>query len=559
MKILNAQKIGGGVAIGKLFLLSDQTLGTKEKLSSSPFLPFSPSSPFSPSEAAIHEDKSQEDRLKEAIAQVQSNLQRLIEDGWGTVGCEIFSVHQMMLEDPDFQASLYQELATGSKAEQAVERSCLLFASRLEQTGDLYLAQRATDVFEIGESLQAALRGDFGNSSSQKLPKGCIVVAEDLLASRVATLLREGVAGVILTGGSQTSHVAILLRALSIPSVCTVQREILTFQGMECGLDAEEGKIYLEPDEQQKIALKQLAALAEESKQSEKEWVGKETVTSRGEKIALLANLSGLSELPEAVQADSEGIGLFRTEFLFMQENPPDEEEQLQVYKTVLKAFPHRPVVIRTLDLGADKRPPWSEKLWQEREENPAMGMRGIRLCLQHPELFYPQLRALLRAAAEGEGQLHVMLPLVNLREEIVAVKKILRQLEEELEKDRLAYQPFPLGIMIETPIAALSAEELAEEAEFFSIGTNDLMQYLFAADRQNGELSDCQDAYHPAFRKLLASVCRAAQAKGRWVGICGELAGEERLFPDFLSWGVKELSLSYPKILSTRAKIRTL
>lgn len=474
----------------------------------------------------------------------------------GESGAQIFEIHRMMLEDDDYNDSVINAIrAERINAEYAVRSTSDNLSMVFSSMEDPYMKARAADVRDISNRLISALAGKSGEKARVSEAEEQIVCSDDLAPSETMQLDRQKVCAFITSEGSVNSHTAILARTMGIPAVVDVGEELMEIaDGSEAIVDGFTGKIYVLPDEQTMACMKRRREEDRKAKLLLQKYKGMENVTLDGTRIDVFANIQGLREVGAALLNDAGGIGLFRSEFLYLDRTDfPDEEEQFQTYKTVLQSMGGKKVVIRTLDIGADKQVSY---FGLEREENPAMGMRAIRICLTRPQIFRPQLRALLRASVFG--RLAVMFPMITSVDEVEQIQRMLDEVRDELEREGVPYSSdTEYGIMIETPAAALISDRLAPLVDFFSIGTNDLTQYTLALDRQNRSLSSFYDPHHEAVLRLIERTVEAAHANGKWVGICGELGADFELTEAFLRMGVDELSVSPSYILRLRDKIR--
>lgn len=496
-------------------------------------------------------------RFREAIREELETLDLLYEKALKEVGendARIFQIHRMMLEDDEFIGTVEQKIrADRVNAEYAVNSSAADAEQALASMEDDYLKSRAADIREVFGGLVQRLGREKADGICTDGP--VILAADDLSPGETLKLDKSKILAFITAKGSSNSHTAILARSMNIPAVVAVGEAL----GPDCGgktaiVDGDSGKIVLEPDgaglaeyERQKKAL-------EMENQGLQELRGMENKTSDGRKIRIYGNAGSLADVQTALENDAGGIGLFRSEFLYLgRDGAPSEEEQFQIYKAALEAMKGKEVVIRTLDIGADKQVDYLE---MPQEQNPAMGCRAIRLCLTRPELFRTQLRALYRASAYGK--LLIMFPMIASVQELREAKQLAREVREELSGEGISFDPdVKTGIMVETPAAALTSAALAEEADFFSIGTNDLTQYTLAIDRQNSALGSFYNPHHPAVLRLIEMTVKNAHAHGIWAGICGELGADESLTRTFLDMGVDELSVSPPCILRLRKRVR--
>jgi len=479
-----------------------------------------------------------------------------IREQTGPKEAEILTGQMTMLSDPFMLAQMQENIDGGSCAEAAVDAICTMYADMFAGVDDELMRQRATDVRDIRTRLLSILLGTAGVDLGQ-LPPGTVLVAHDLTPSMTVGLKKENVVGILTEMGGRTSHSAILARALQLPAVLSVAKALETVKdGDGLIIDGGEGLAILKPDQltrneyltKQKVYQEQLAALSV--------YQNRPTVDADGKPYRLYANVGSAAEAEGAAQAGAEGIGLFRTEFLFMDRaSLPDETVQYETYHAVSKIMAGKEVVIRTLDVGGDKEIPY---LGMEKEENPFLGHRAIRYCLSRPELYKVQLRALLRAGAE-EKNIKIMLPLVTCIEEVRAARELLDQCKDELEAEHIPYdKDIALGAMIETPAASLIADLLAKECDFFSIGTNDLTGYTMAVDRGNAKVAKLYSPFQPAVLRSIRSVIAAAREAGIPVGMCGEAAADPCLIPLLMTWGLDEFSVSATSVLATRAKIHS-
>ena len=511
---------------------------------------------------AVHEIESTEDEVKRfhgAREKAMEQLRMLYDKAVQKVGEEqaaVFEVHQMMLEDDDYIESI-EGLIQNEKmnAEAAVEQTAQLFAEMFRSMEDAYMQERAADVLDISRRLQMELCGGQGVDFSKY--GEVIIAADDLVPSETLQLDTDKLIGFVTSGGSTSSHTAILARTLGIASVVGTGTQLHhDVDGMLTVIDGTTGTVYIDPDEDTLAKMKAKKAEEEERNAKLEEVRGLESVTLDGKKINVFANIGNTENLPQVLQNDAEGIGLFRSEFLYLgRKDYPTEEEQFEAYKKTAQTLDGKTVVIRTLDIGADKKVDYFNLA---PEENPAMGMRAIRICLTRPNLFKTQLRALCRASAFGK--IAIMFPMIISVWEVQQCKKILDEVRQELDAKGIAYdKDMEVGIMVETPAAAVMSDELAKEVDFFSIGSNDLTQYTLAIDRQQTTLDSFFDAHHPAVLRLIEQTIQNGHKAGIWVGICGELGADLTLTELFLRMGVDELSVSPSAVLGLREKIRSL
>ena len=499
----------------------------------------------------------EKDRLQAAIQQFNERTSAMAEHIRAQVGqkeSEILTGQIAMLGDPFMQGQMTEIIEGGQCAEAAVDQVCTMYAEMFAGVDDELMRQRATDVRDIRGRLLAILLKVEGVDVSE-LPAGSVLVAHDLTPSMTVGLKKENVAAILTETGGRTSHSAILARALELPAVLSVPKALeLVKDGDGVIVDGGEGVALLNPDQltrgeylkKQEEYQKKRALLAV--------YRDRETVDADGKRYGLYANIGSPAEAEAAAAAGAEGVGLFRTEFLFMDRTSvPSETEQMEAYQAVSRTMAGKEVIIRTLDVGGDKA---IDYLGMEQEENPFLGHRAIRYCLDRPELYKVQLRALLRAGAELRN-IKIMLPLVTSLEEIRGARALLEQCKSELEAEGLPYdKDISLGIMVETPAAALIADLLAQESDFFSIGTNDLTQYVMAVDRGNAKVEKLYTTFHPAVLRSIRNVIQAAKQAGIPVGMCGEAAADPCLIPLLMSWGLDEFSVSASSVLATRARI---
>jgi phosphotransferase system enzyme I (PtsI) len=507
----------------------------------------------------IDEPENEVKRFQTARQKAIEELQNLYTNAINEVSeknAAIFEVHQMMLEDLDYIDAIEDIIRLQKvNAEYAINITGENFAKIFTDMEDEYMKSRASDVHDISNKVLACLDGQ--KAAQFFFANPVILAAYDLTPSETMQLAREKVMGFVTYRGSPNSHTAILARALGIPAVAGIS-DLLSkvSDNMTVIVDGFTGNVYLDPDEKTLTMMTTKMEITKSHKKLLEKLKGQPTITMSGQKIKLLANIGSPKDLTAVLENDADGIGLFRSEFLYLESKTfPTEDEQFAAYKTVIKNMAGKPVIIRTLDIGTDKNVPYFNL---PREDNPAMGCRGIRVCLMQPEIFKIQLHAILRASAFGNAA--IMLPLINSVEEIHAAKIILEEVKASLRQDKIPFdENIKLGIMIETPAAALISDDLAKEVDFFSIGTNDLTQYTLAIDRQNQNLSSFFNPHHKAILNLIAQTVGNAHKNGIWVGICGELGADTDLMKIFLDLGVDELSVSPAAILPLREKIRSM
>lgn len=495
-------------------------------------------------------------RYAGAKAQAFTELGQLYEKALKEVGeanAAIFEVHQMMLEDDDYNESVENIIRSSMvNAEYAVASTGDNFSEMFASMDDEYMKARAADVKDISERVIRILQGQSDAAGMTDEP--AIIVAKDLAPSETVQMDKDKVLSFVTVLGSLNSHTAILARTMGIPALVGAGIPVdETVDGKLGIVDGTSGVIYVDPDEQTLEEMRTKQAQELEKKRLLQELKGKENVTLDGRSIMLYANIGNSKDLATVLQNDAGGIGLFRSEFLYLERDTfPTEEEQFKIYKTVAETMAGKRVIIRTLDIGADKQCDYFE---MEQEENPAMGCRAIRICLKRPEIFKTQLRALYRASAFG--RIAIMFPMIISVNEVRRIKEIITEVKRELDALGVEYGAPELGIMIETPAAVMMSDELAKEVDFFSIGTNDLTQYTLAIDRQNESLDEFYDPHHPAVLRMIRMVVENAHKSGIWAGICGELGADKTLTRTFLEMGVDELSVSPASILPIRSIVR--
>ena len=504
----------------------------------------------------IEDPEAEVKRVKEAVEVSKKQLGRLYDKAVREVGeasAAIFEVHQMMLEDEDYLESMENMIRTELvNAEYAAAATGDNFAEMFAAMDDEYMKARSADVKDISERLVRNLSGEGDNDLSSMEPS--VIVADDLSPSETVQMDKEKILAFVTVHGSTNSHTAILARMMNIPALIGVPMDLNGLKtGMTAVVDGFSGQVIFEPEEDvQKETEKRMQEEAEKQKLLE-ELKGKENVTPDGRKINIYANIGSVGDLGYVMENDAGGIGLFRSEFLYLGRNDfPTEEEQFQAYKQAVQTMAGKKVIIRTLDIGADKQ---VEYFNLGKEENPALGYRAIRICLKQPEIFKAQLRALFRAAVYGN--LSVMYPMITSTEEVEKIYAIVAEVEEELKAQEVQYKIPEQGIMIETPAAVMISDRLAEMVDFFSIGTNDLTQYTLAIDRQNEQLDDFYNPHHEAVLRMIRMVVENAHKCGKWAGICGELGADLTLTEQFVRMGVDELSVAPSMILKLRKVVR--
>ena len=506
--------------------------------------------------ARIEDPEAEVKRVEEAVEVSKKQLGRLYDKAVREVGeasAAIFEVHQMMLEDEDYLESMENMIRIELvNAEYAAAATGDNFAEMFAAMDDEYMKARSADVKDISERLVRNLSGEGDNDLSSMEPS--IIVADDLSPSETVQMDKEKILAFVTVHGSTNSHTAILARMMNIPALIGVPMDLNGLKtGMTAVVDGFSGQVIFEPEEDvQKETEKRMQEEAEKQKLLE-ELKGKENITPDGRKINIYANIGSVGDLGYVMENDAGGIGLFRSEFLYLGRNDfPTEEEQFQAYKQSVQTMAGKKVIIRTLDIGADKQ---VEYFNLGKEENPALGYRAIRICLKQPEIFKAQLRALFRAAVYGN--LSVMYPMITSTEEVEKIYAIVAEVEEELKKQEVQYKIPEQGIMIETPAAVMISDRLAEMVDFFSIGTNDLTQYTLAIDRQNEQLDDFYNPHHEAVLRMIRMVVENAHKCGKWAGICGELGADLTLTEQFVRMGVDELSVAPSMILKLRKIVR--
>ena len=532
MQIYKGKSVFGGIAIGKISVYKkDEQLVKRVKI-----------------EDADAEMERYTDARNIAAAQLQKLYDKALKEV-GEANAAIFEVHQMMLEDEDYNESVENIIHSQMvNAEYAVASTADNFAQMFEAMDDDYMRGRAADVRDISERVITVLAGGAGSGLDSDEP--VIIAADDLAPSETVQLDKDKVLSFVTAHGSENSHTAILARTMGIPALIGTGIDLdETVDGKLGIVDGTNGVVYVDPDVELLEEMKKKQQEEQEKKRLLQTLKGKENITLDGQKVLLYANVGNIKDLGIALQNDAGGIGLFRSEFIYLgQDHYPTEEEQFQIYKTVAETMAGRRVIIRTLDIGADKQCDYFEL---DKEDNPAMGLRAIRICLTRPEIFKTQLRALFRASVYGN--INIMYPMIISVDEVRQIKAIVEEVKAELAEQEIEYGNPAQGIMIETPASVMMSRELAEEVDFFSIGTNDLTQYTLAIDRQNSKLDKFFDSHHPAVLRMIQMSVENAHKAGIWCGICGELGADQALTKDFLAMGVDELSVSPGSILPLR------
>ena len=537
MITITGKSVFGGVSIGKLsFYKRNQKVIKREH---------------------VENVESECVRFQEAKAEGIRQLKELYEKSIADVGeanAMIFEIHQMMLEDDDYNESVENIIRTQQvNAEYAVAATGDNFSQMFAAMDDDYMRGRAADVKDISERVLNNLSG--AGKTGVTTDEPVIILADDLAPSETVQLDKDKVLSFVTVHGSTNSHTAILARTMAIPALIGTDIPLdETTDGVLAVVDGSDGTIYVDPDEETMALMQEKKRADEEKKALLQQLKGKENKTIDGKKIMLYANIGNIKDLAAVIQNDAGGIGLFRSEFLYLEnETFPTEEQQFAVYKQVAENMAGKKVIIRTLDIGADKQVDYFEL---DKEENPALGYRAIRICLTRPEIFKTQLRALYRAAFYGN--ISIMFPMIISVSEIHKIKEMIKEVKAELKEQGIPYkEDVELGVMIETPASVMISRELAKEVDFFSVGTNDLTQYTLAIDRQNSKLDEFYDPHHPAVLAMIRMAAENAHAEGKWIGICGELGADLELTEEFLKMGLDELSVSPSMVLPLRKKIR--
>ena len=506
----------------------------------------------------IDDTKAEKERVAAAKAAAARQLSEIHEKALKEVGeahAQIFEIHLMMLDDEDYNESIENIIDTQSvNAEYAVAVTSDNFAQMFSSMDDAYMQARAADVRDISNRIIANLTGNI--QDSEKSGAKTIICASDLAPSETVSLDKDSVLAFVTSHGSANSHTAILARNMNIPAVIGVGDSFLSSisEGAEAIVDGYTGEIIIEPDEKTKALYLEKQRRDEEQKRLLQELKGKDNVTVDGKRINVYANISGIDNIGAVLLNDAGGIGLFRSEFLYLENKDyPTEDQQFFAYKRVLESMAGKKVIIRTLDIGADKQ---VDYFGLKKEENPALGLRAIRLCLTRPEIFRTQLRALFRASVYGN--LGIMFPMITSVGEVERIMKICEEVKAELKNEGIEYSDkTEIGIMIETPAAAIISDRLAPLVDFFSVGTNDLTQYTLACDRQNPDAEEFVDTHHEAVLRLIEMSAENAHKNGAWIGICGELAADTSLTETFLRMGIDELSVSPTFVLKVRDAVR--
>ncbi len=532
MQVYNGKSVFGGVAIGKISVYQKKEQQVKRVKTDNP----------------DQEMVRYESAKAEGIRQLQGLYDKALKEV-GEANAAIFEVHQMMMEDDGYNESVENIIRSqGVNAEYAVATTGDNYAQMFSSMDDDYMRERAADVRDISERILTILNGESSGTVDGDEPK--IIVAEDLAPSETVQLDKDKVLSFVTVKGSLNSHTAILARTMAIPALVNTALSLSDELDGKLGIvDGANGILYVDPDIETLEEMKKRQAEDLCRKELLLTLKGKENVTLDGRKVMLYANIGNIKDLATVIQNDAGGIGLFRSEFIYLErEDYPTEEEQFQIYRQVAQTMAGKRVIIRTLDIGADKQ---CDYFQMEHEENPALGCRAIRICLTRPEVFKTQLRALFRASAFGK--IAIMYPMITSVQEVRRIKEIVEEVKQELTSQEIEFGTPEQGIMIETPAAAIISDDLAKEVDFFSIGTNDLSQYTMAIDRQNPKLDQFFDPHHPAVLRMISVVVENAHKAGIWAGICGELGADQSLTKEFLAMGVDELSVSPGSILPLR------
>lgn len=536
MNKYTGKSVFGGIAIGKIMVYEKGEHQVKR--------------------VKVTDAEAEKNRYYEAVERAFKQLGELHDKALREVGeanAAIFEIHQMMLEDDDYKESVEHIIESQMvNAEYAIAQTGDNFSQMFAAMDDEYMRGRAADVKDITERLLGILSGN--TESGVDADEPVIMVAEDLAPSETVQMDKSKILSFVTQKGSVNSHTAILARTMGIPAL--IGSDIVideSLNGKLAVVDGTNGVVYVEPDEATLSAMQEEQRKDNEKKALLQELKGKEDVTLDGKKIKLYSNIGNIKDLANVIANDAAGIGLFRSEFIYLESDTfPTEEEQFNIYRTVAESMAGKPVIIRTLDIGADKQ---CDYFGLDKEDNPALGLRAIRICLTRPEIFKTQLRALYRASAYGN--ISIMYPMIISEQEVDKIKVIENEVKAELTEQGIEFGNPKSGIMIETPAAVIMSRQLAKKVDFFSIGTNDLTQYTLAIDRQNTKLDDFYDAHHPAILAMIRMVVDNAHAEGIWAGICGELGADTTLTEEFLKMGVDELSVSAGKVLAVRKVIR--
>ena len=525
-----------GIGIGRVMIIKEQALS------------------YAPTTDATPEQEIE--RYKQALNKFVENTMAKAEQMKSSVGekeAEIIMGHAAMLQDPYMNSEIEKQMKSGSSAEKALETICDMFITMFESTSDELTMQRATDVKDIKKGMLSVLLG-IEEADISKAPKGTIIVVDDLTPSMTTGIVKENIAGIITQTGGKTSHSAILARALEIPAVLSVAGVVEKLaDGQQVIIDGSKGTVIDAPTEEQLKDYKEKRNKFLKEKEELKKYIGMATATADGRVVELVGNIGNPDNAKQVVECDGEGVGLFRTEFLFMDsDSMPTEEQQFEAYKKAALVLKDKPLIIRTLDIGGDKEIPY---LGLKKEENPFLGFRAVRFCLENTQLYKTQLRALLRASAFGN--IKIMVPLVTCVDEIRAVKALVKEIMADLDSQGIAYnKEIQVGVMMETSASVMVADLLAKEADFFSIGTNDLTQYTMCVDRGNADVAYLYSVYNPAVLRAIKHIIECGSKEGIMVGMCGEAAADPLMIPLLIAFGLSEFSVSATSVLATRKVI---
>ena len=525
-----------GIGIGRVMIIKEQALS------------------YAPTTDATPEQEIE--RYKQALNKFVEYTMAKAEQMKSSVGekeAEIIMGHAAMLQDPYMNSEIEKQMQSGSSAEKALETICDMFITMFESTGDELTMQRATDVKDIKKGMLSVLLG-IEEADISKAPKGTIIVVDDLTPSMTTGIVKENIAGIITQTGGKTSHSAILARALEIPAVLSVAGVVEKLaDGQQVIIDGTKGIVIDAPTEEQLKDYTEKRNKFLKEKEELKKYIGMATATADGRVVELVGNIGNPDNAKQVVECDGEGVGLFRTEFLFMDsDSMPTEEQQFEAYKKAALVLKDKPLIIRTLDIGGDKEIPY---LGLKKEENPFLGFRAVRFCLENTQLYKTQLRALLRASAFGN--IKIMVPLVTCVDEIRAVKALVKEIMADLDSQGIAYnKEIQVGVMMETSASVMVADLLAKEADFFSIGTNDLTQYTMCVDRGNADVAYLYSVYNPAVLRAIKHIIECGSKEGIMVGMCGEAAADPLMIPLLVAFGLSEFSVSATSVLATRKVI---
>lgn len=525
-----------GIGIGRVMIIKEQALS------------------YAPTTDATPEQEIE--RYKQALNKFVEHTMAKAEQMKSSVGekeAEIIMGHAAMLQDPYMNSEIEKQMQSGSSAEKALETICDMFITMFESTGDELTMQRATDVKDIKKGMLSVLLG-IEEADISKAPKGTIIVVDDLTPSMTTGIVKANIAGIITQTGGKTSHSAILARALEIPAVLSVAGVVEKLaDGQQVIIDGSKGTVIDAPTEEQLKDYKEKRNKFLKEKEELKKYIGMATATADGRVVELVGNIGNPDNAKQVVECDGEGVGLFRTEFLFMDsDSMPTEEQQFEAYKKAALVLKDKPLIIRTLDIGGDKEIPY---LGLKKEENPFLGFRAVRFCLENTQLYKTQLRALLRASAFGN--IKIMVPLVTCVDEIRAVKALVKEIMADLDSQGIAYnKEIQVGVMMETSASVMVADLLAKEADFFSIGTNDLTQYTMCVDRGNADVAYLYSVYNPAVLRAIKHIIECGSKEGIMVGMCGEAAADPLMIPLLVAFGLSEFSVSATSVLATRKVI---